>query len=401
MAGGERRREDICVSEQPAADCVRAAARRGIGSKSALIEHAAAERGIAASRLSNSEVLIDVPGWGSSVYFHHMNGPRSIGGRFYCDEKAVARDILRSAGLNVATSRAFAPHELEEGLQYAESIGYPVVVKPTNCARGTGVTANVQSPDALMSAWRRASAANFGWFDKAATIARSLCESPVPSGGSGWKAQAAAYRDAIRRAASRAWESRFRPVLVEKHFDGNDFRAFVVGDKVVSVTQRKRANVIGDGVATIRELIERKNAIRAGNAYLRDCPIPTRPDVLDLMSGAGLTTAHIPARDETVVLRSASNLSAGGDSIDVTDEAHPEFIDIAVKAVRAIPAVEYAGVDLITPDITAPPTAANHIVSEVEHSPAMLAHFPLVGAPRDMAGAVLQHYLEQGVGLTG
>ena len=63
--------------------------------------------------------------------------------------------------------------------------------------------------------------------------------------------------------------------------------------------------------------------------------------------------------------------------------------------------VEYAGVDLLTPDITAPPTATNYIVGEVEYSPAMMAHFPLIGTPRDMAGAVLQYYLDHGAGATG
>jgi D-alanine-D-alanine ligase-like ATP-grasp enzyme len=390
------------VGAMSAAAYVRAAALAGIGSKSALIEHAAIARGLATSRLSSMEVLIEVPADAApSIFFHQMNGPRSIGGRFYCDEKAVARNLLSRAGLNVVTSRAFDPSELREGLRYAQSIGYPVVVKPTNFARGMGVTANIQSPQALIRAWRHARAANSGWLVKGATVARSLRETSGPGSARGWPARVAAYRDVVRLASSTAWQSRWRPVLVEKHFEGNDFRAFVVGDNIVSVTQRKPANVIGDGLATVRELIERKNAIRAENVYLGDHPIPTRLESLDLLARAELTMSHVPASGETVVLRSASNLSAGGDSIDFTEEAHPGFIDIAIRAVRAIPAVEYAGVDLITPDITAPPTAANHIVSEVEHSPAILAHFPLIGTPRDMAGAVLQFYLEHGAGPTG
>jgi D-alanine-D-alanine ligase-like ATP-grasp enzyme len=391
------------VGTLSAAEYVRAAARAGIGPKSALIEHAAAVRGLAASRLSSIEVLIEAPGDAApSIFFHQMNGPRSVGGRFYCDDKAVARNILRRAGLNVVTSRAFAPNELREGLRYAESIGYPVVVKPTDLARGMGVTANIQTPAALENAWRHARAANSGWLDKGATVARALRETSGPKGARGLSARAAAYGDLIRQASSTAWQSRWRPVLVEKHFEGNDFRAFVVGDNMVSITQRKAANVVGDGVATVRELIERKNAARAQNASLYDCPIPTRLESLDVLAGAGLTLSHVPASGEVVVLRSASNLSAGGDSIDVTEQAHPGFIDVAIRAVRAIPGMPYAGVDLIAPDITAAPTATNYIVSEIEYSPCpTVAHFPLIGTPRDMAGAVLQYYLEHGAGPTG
>jgi len=51
------------------------------------------------------EVLIQLPGdAGPPIFFDEMNGPRSMGGRFYCDEKTVARDLLKRAGLNVAIS---------------------------------------------------------------------------------------------------------------------------------------------------------------------------------------------------------------------------------------------------------------------------------------------------------
>ena len=402
LAAERLAKEVKAVGTLSAAEYVRAAARAGIESKSALIEHAAIARGLVTTRLSSAEVLIQLPGDAApSIYFHQMNGPRSIGGRFYCDDKTVARDVLRRAGLNVATSQAFDPGELREGLRYAESIGYPVVVKPTNLARGLGVTANIQTPQAFARAWRHARTANSGWLDKGVTLARFVRETSGPRRARGLPARAAAYREVIRQASSTARQGRWRPVLVEKHFDGNDFKAFVVRDDLVSVTQRKAANVVGDGVATIRELIERKNGIRAENAYLCDYPIPTKLKALDLLASAGLTMSHVPASGEIVVLRSACNLAAGGDSIDVTEEVHPGFVDIAIRAVRAIPGVEYAGLDLIAPDITVRPTATNHIVSEVEYSNSIQAHFPLIGTPRDMAGAVLQYYLDHGAGATG
>lgn len=380
-----------------AAEYVRAAARAGIGSKSALIEHTAITRGLDTTRWSTADVLIEVPGdAGAPILFHEMNGPRSMGGRFYCDEKTVAREVLRRAGLPVAVSHEFGPGELSAGLEYAQRIGYPVVVKPTNLARGVGVSANIRTPQEFVSAWRCARSAHHGWLHVTAALARSVVEARGLRSVRDVPANAAAYRELIREAGATAWQRRWVPVLVEKHFRGNDFRVFVVGDDVISVTARKPANVIGDGVASIRELIERKNAIRAENAYLCDHPIPTTPELLDRLTSAGFTMSHIPAPCETVVLRSASNLSAGGDSIDVTEQTHPGFVDIAIRAVRAIPGLEYAGVDLITPDVTAPPTATNHIVGEVEFSPAMLAHFPLIGTPRDMAGAVLDYYLANG-----
>lgn len=85
----------------------------------------------------------------------------------------------------------------------------------------------------------------------------------------------------------------------------------------------------------------------------------------------------------------------GGDSIDVSDTCHPGFKDLAVRAVGSIPGLEYAGVDLLTRDITSEPRPGNYIVSEVEFFPGPVAHFPVVGIPRDMASAVLDYYLSR------
>ena len=41
----------------------------------------------------------------------------------------------------------------------------------------------------------------------------------------------------------------------------------------------------------------------------------------------------------------------GGENVDVTDLAHPDLLAMAVDAVRAIPGLGLAGVDLLAPDI--------------------------------------------------
>ena len=44
----------------------------------------------------------------------------------------------------------------------------------------------------------------------------------------------------------------------------------------------------------------------------------------------GLTVDSIPAKDQLVQLRANSNISTGGDSIDMTDEMHASYKEIAV-----------------------------------------------------------------------
>ena len=51
--------------------------------------------------------------------------------------------------------------------------------------------------------------------------------------------------------------------MVEKFAPGDDYRLLVVGDQVVAAARREPAQVIGDGRATVAELVDVKNATRA------------------------------------------------------------------------------------------------------------------------------------------
>ena len=48
-------------------------------------------------------------------------------------------------------------------------------------------------------------------------------------------------------------------VLMEEFITGKEYRFFVVGDEVVAILHRVPANVTGDGIHTICELVEEKN----------------------------------------------------------------------------------------------------------------------------------------------
>ncbi|MHC0552915.1 hypothetical protein [Salinicoccus sp. CNSTN-B1] len=54
---------------------------------------------------------------------------------------------------------------------------------------------------------------------------------------------------------------------MEKHFQGEDHRLYVVGDEVVGVFKRDPASVIGNGKDTIQQLLEYKNEERMKIPY--------------------------------------------------------------------------------------------------------------------------------------
>ena len=276
-----------------------------------------------------------------------MNGPSSsVGVRTICDNKWLSRELFAANGLAVARSGRFVRNDVSAALTFArEKIGYPVVVKPNSASRGLGVSTNITNDDAFRIAWQAALAA-----------------------------------------------SRAPLILVERQVGGHDYRFFVSDGQVASVTRRRRASVTGNGRSTVLQLIHAKNTQRAANVYLASYPIPEDTDRLEAFTRSNREMEHVPADGEHVELRDVSNLSSGGDSIDMTEQADPSFHAVAVTAIKACPGMRYGGVDIIAEDITAPARSLNHVVGEIEFSPAPLAHFPWSGTPRNMAGAIIDAY---------
>src|SRR5690606_12084957 len=71
---------------------------------------------------------------------------------------------------------------------------------------------------------------------------------------------------------------------------------------------------------------------------------------------------------------------------DVTDVIHPDNIEMAVRAIRAV-GLDVGGVDFLTTDITESYKATGGAICEVNAAPGFRMHSaPSEGQPRDVAG---------------
>ena len=91
------------------------------------------------------------------------------------------------------------------------------------------------------------------------------------------------------------------------------------------------ANVIGDGSHTIEELVAQKN-LNSLRGMDHRTPLENiqlgELEVL-MLKAQGYRKDSIPTSDEIVFLRENSNVSTGGDSIDVTDQIPDDYKKIA------------------------------------------------------------------------
>lgn len=179
-------------------------------------------------------------------------------------------------------------------------------------------------------------------------------------------------------------------VLAEEFIKGNEYRFLVIGDKVSGILRRVPANVKGDGINTISQLIKIKNEnpLRQHGYTSPLEKIEIDSTVEFYLSQRNLNLDYIPKKDEIVYLRENSNISTGGDSVDYTDLIDDKFKKIAIKAAKAIGA-NICGVDMIIDDYTN--IDSEYGIIELNFNPAIHIHcFPYKGTERNIAKDILK-----------
>ncbi|HPE85394.1 MAG TPA: hypothetical protein PLO43_04380, partial [Chlamydiales bacterium] len=168
-------------------------------------------------------------------------------------------------------------------------------------------------------------------------------------------------------------------VVVEEFASGHEYRFLVMGGSVIGVLRREPANVTGDGVHTIKQLITSKNL----NPYSFKPPkqhIKLNTTEKAHLKKQRLTPQSIPPKGKKIYLRENSNVSTGGDPIDVTDTIHPYYKNLAIKATKTMGAV-ICGVDMM---IENPDQKDTYCIIEMNYNPALSIHaYPYQGRPRD------------------
>lgn len=186
-----------------------------------------------------------------------------------------------------------------------------------------------------------------------------------------------------------------KQILIEEFIEGTEYRFFVMNGKTQAVLLRKPANVEADGIHSIRELVERKNQ-NPMRGYGHQYPL-TKIDQGAIETLAlkqqGYQWTSVPKAGEIIYLRENSNISTGGDSIDMTDVMDESYKKIAELAAVALQTT-ITGVDLLILDYTKPALVQDfgqYGIIEANFNPAMMMHiYPAQGTGRRLTMLVLK-----------
>jgi cyanophycin synthetase len=234
--------------------------------------------------------------------------------------KALSNQLVTQLGFPGA--RHGVVPDVEAARTLAAEIGFPVVLKPLDGSKGSGVTAHITSPAEL-------------------DVAFALANQVSPG-----------------------------HVIVERHVAGDDHRLTVIGGGLIWAARLSPARVTGDGKHTIVELIDAENQQRRRSpiADIASVQLVLDADMQACLAKQGLQAGDRPAAGTVVTLRSVANISRGGTLHDCTAQVHPDNRDMAEALARCFH-LDAAGIDFMTPDISRSWREVDCAVIEINATP--------------------------------
>ncbi|MET4580334.1 cyanophycin synthetase [Ottowia thiooxydans] len=317
-----------------------------LGPSTGAIVDAAVVRGIPFRRLTSGS-LVQL-GWGSKqrrIQAAEVDRTSAIA-ESIAQDKDLTKKLLHAAGVPVPMGRPVSDEQ--DGWNAALELGLPVVVKPQDGNQGKGVTVGVSDRAHFNIAY----------------------EAAVKYGG----------------------------VMVETFLPGHDFRLLVVGNKLVAASRRDPPLVIGDGVQTVRQLVDEVNKDpRRGDGHASSLTKIRFDTIAEArLAAQNLTPESVPVKGQRVVLRANANLSTGGTATDVTDSVHPEVAARAIEAAQ-MTGLDICGVDVVCETVIKPLEEQNGGIVEVNAAPGLRMHIsPSFGKGRDVGEAVMSHMYPDG-----
>jgi cyanophycin synthetase len=263
------------------------------------------------------------------------------------DDKPLAYRVLADAGVPVPRRTVVSARDRRAAVAFAESAGWPLVVKPVRGLGGEGVVGEVRSDGQL------------------------------------------------ERALVHA--GRVHPqVLLERQAQGDSYRVLVLDGVVLDVLRRPRPTVTGDGRSTVGELLlaeYQRRIAAAGPSGLK--PFSIDLDCLFTLERGGVGVDTVLPAGRSVVTKTATNYNSPDES-ETLRPPHPGALLEPAKLAAAVIGARLAGVDLVTSDPGRALEATGGVVLEVNAVPGLLHHYNVAGDATAVAVPILRALLAPG-----
>lgn len=259
------------------------------------------------------------------------------------ESKHKTKEYLKRHNIPVMPSMEFTENVSDqEIIQRVKEFGFPVIIKPTYGTLSRGVVLNIKNDTKL---------------EESLTLVREKLG--------------------------------FKNIIVERYFEGEDIRLYVVNQVVVAALRRVPAKVTGDGKSTIKQLIQAKNKTRRNNPYLAARPVKLDEEVISVLKRNNYELDSILEDGKTILVKNKSTMNQGVDLYDITDEVKSHIKRLAINTLNALPNIPHGSIDMLY-------NGEEAVVLEVNPSANISMHmFPTEGKSRNVGAYLMDFYFPE------
>lgn len=240
--------------------------------------------------------------------------------------KPLVHTLLNEEGYTVPAYLEYDLPSLDKAHRFMQQEGGNFVVKPASgAAGGWGITTKINSLDRLKKA-----------SNKAAAFSGKL--------------------------------------IIEKELPGENYRLLYLNGEFIDAIRRDAPGVKGDGVQSLKALIDEENQRRLDAAE----PYALSPLTMDLdchytLADRGESLEDVPGGGQHVLVKTATNQYSRYENHSVRDEIHPSIIDYGREISKVIN-VTLSGVDVMITDCSKPFDESGCVVNEINTTPGLHHH---------------------------
>jgi cyanophycin synthetase len=314
--------------------------KHALGPSTACIVEAAADRKIPAIRLTSGNLVqLGYCSRQKRIWTAETDHTSAIGEGISRD-KDLTKQLLAACGVPVPQGEVAS--SAGQAWEFAQEIGLPVVIKPTDGNHGRGVVLDLRTEQAV-------------------------------------------------RAAYDVAQAEGSEVLVERYIPGQEHRLLIVRGALIAAARGEQAHIVGDGKHSVMELIESQINADPRRGEEEDFPLdtirlPENTTVMLELARQGFTPESVPGAGQRILVQRTGVMTQ-----DITDQVHPSVAKTAALAARIV-GLDIAGIDLVASDIGKPLHEQGGAIVEVNAGPGLLMHLkPASGTPRPVGQAIVSH----------
>src|SRR5229473_2448183 len=243
------------------------------------------------------------------------------------DDKATTYRLLAKAQIPVPEHVVISPEDFDAALGFAKSLSCPVVVKPAfGTSGGTGVSTDVRTAPQLMHA--------IAW-------AAAFCSQ----------------------------------VIVERQIEGETYRLLYLDGELLDCVLRRSPRLVGDGAASVRDLVHSENSRRLSAGYQRSqALLNIDQDMKTTLALQGLRLGAVPENRREFVVKRVVNENIASENETVTGGLCSEIVEIGRRVAETL-GLRLAGLDVITSDLRLPLHKVGGAVVDVNAVPGFYYHY--------------------------